>query len=157
MPKWYQRKKEGIQESAGFWIRFLATIMDWCVMFLVGWVLDFCWQMALGAVGAPVPGEKTMTYQYISGSISLVVTTLYYTYGHFLYGTTLGKYPLGVFVVDANSGGKLTLKQSFLRTVGYVVSYAAVGGGFLMVAWQPEKRGLHDLIAKTKSIYWSAV
>ena len=44
------------------------------------------------------------------------------------------------------------MKQSVVRTVGYALSYAPLGAGFLMAAIHPEKRALHDLIAGTVSI-----
>ena len=39
---------------------------------------------------------------------------------------------------------------AFMRLVGYMVSGFVLYIGFLMIAFNPEKKGLHDMIAKTR-------
>lgn len=77
----------------------------------------------------------------------------YYVWGHFRYGTTLGKKPFGIYVVSAADQGRLTLSQSIIRTAGYVLSSLPFACGYLMAAFHPRKQALHDLIAGTVSRY----
>jgi uncharacterized RDD family membrane protein YckC len=46
----------------------------------------------------------------------------------------------------------ISLKQSWIRCLSYTLSYLPMCAGFIMAAFQPEKRALHDLIAGTVSI-----
>ena len=39
--------------------------------------------------------------------------------------------------------------RALVRTAGYVVSVASLGLGFLWIAFDSEKRGLHDWMAGT--------
>jgi uncharacterized RDD family membrane protein YckC len=59
---------------------------------------------------------------------------------------------LKIYVVDAKSFKPITLKQSVLRCMGYVVSGLPFLCGYLMAAFHPEKKALHDLIGGTVSI-----
>ncbi len=61
---------------------------------------------------------------------------------------TLGKFLLGIKVVNAD-GGRLTPSQAWKRNLGKMTSLAIFGIGFLMVAFNGRKQGLHDRMAKT--------
>ena len=52
-------------------------------------------------------------------------------------------------VVDARTGGRLSLGQSVLRYFGYFVSTIPFGLGLLWVAFDPKKQAWHDKIAGT--------
>jgi uncharacterized RDD family membrane protein YckC len=77
----------------------------------------------------------------------------YYTWGHYRYGMTLGKRPFRIYVVNEKDHLAISLKQAVIRSLGYVVSYLPLAGGYLMAALHPEHRALHDLMAGTVSIY----
>jgi uncharacterized RDD family membrane protein YckC len=63
-------------------------------------------------------------------------------------GATPGKKVFGLRVQMVN-GEPIGIGAGLLRYVGYYVSGLTLGIGFLMVAFTPEKRGLHDYIAGT--------
>lgn len=66
-----------------------------------------------------------------------------------LTGVTLGKWATGLRI-ERNDGGSLGIGRAFLRHfVGYPVSFALLGIGFLMAAVSVHGRGLHDMIAGT--------
>jgi uncharacterized RDD family membrane protein YckC len=90
--------------------------------------------------------------QIVNAGLYVLMAFPYYVIGHYRYGTTLGKRPLRVYVVQAGSFERITLKQSVIRFFGYLVSYLPFGAGFLMAAFHPQKRALHDLIAGTVSV-----
>jgi uncharacterized RDD family membrane protein YckC len=58
----------------------------------------------------------------------------------------VGKLAVGIKVVDIN-GGLLSPSAAFIRWIGYWVSGLLIGIGYLMVAWDPRKQGLHDKMA----------
>ena len=82
-----------------------------------------------------------------------VLSIFYYSEGHYRFGTTLGKRLFGIFVYSFHGSGQgfgsLTRKQSYLRTLHYLTSYATFGVGFIWAIFSDEKRALHDLLAKT--------
>lgn len=141
---------------AGFWIRLLADLIDTTVLTVASWFIEL---MGLGVVywighfAAPFQDAfNSFWLQIANAIIYVVIAAPYYTWGHYRYGTTLGKKPFRIYVVTEDQKLPISMKQAVLRTLGYVVSYIPLGAGFLMAAVHPEKRALHDLIAGTVSI-----
>lgn len=128
---------------AGFWIRFVAIVIDGMVLFGA--------RFALIALAWAVFGEKagTRPVQAAVGFVTLVGAALYWVILHALDGQTLGKMAVGVRVV-ALDGGPITISRALLRLVGYWVSSFTLGIGYLIAAARPDKRALHDLIAGTR-------
>ena len=65
-------------------------------------------------------------------------------------GATPGKKMLGLKIVREDGEDPIGWGTAFMRFVGYMVSGAILYIGFLMIAFNPEKKGLHDMIAKTR-------
>jgi uncharacterized RDD family membrane protein YckC len=66
-----------------------------------------------------------------------------------LSGFTLGKWATGLRI-ERNDGGELGIGRAFLRHfIGYPLSFALMGLGFLIAAVSVHGRGLHDIIAGT--------
>ena len=149
---------------SGFWIRAVADFIDSLILdcvsglFLLMLLGAVYWIKVLMQASASLAGISffelfdpfvlQILFVVIRGGLSLV----YYTYATFRFGTTLGKRPFRVYVVSQDSVNAVSFNQSMIRCLGYFVSYLPMGAGFLMAAFQPEKRALHDLIAGTVSI-----
>jgi uncharacterized RDD family membrane protein YckC len=124
---------------AGFWIRFLATLIDWVILYGVSWLVQL-----------PLPiNPNGLMAQVIDSAVYTALATPYFVYGHYKYQTTPGKRALRLYVVREDNGLPITLKQSWGRYISYLISYLPLGCGYLMVLIQPKKQGLHDLIAGT--------
>jgi uncharacterized RDD family membrane protein YckC len=105
---------------------------------------------AAWVIALPLPSTiNGLLSQVISEVIYTILATPYFVYGHYRYQTTLGKRVLRLYVVRADNGLRITLKQSWIRYFGYLVSYLPVGCGYLMAAFHPKKQALHDLMAGT--------
>jgi uncharacterized RDD family membrane protein YckC len=64
-------------------------------------------------------------------------------------GLTLGKWATGLRI-ERTDGGKVGIGRALLRHfVGYPLSFALLGIGFLIAAVSVHGRGLHDMIAGT--------
>ena len=64
-------------------------------------------------------------------------------------GLTLGKWATGLRI-ERNDGGNLGIGRALLRHfIGYPLSFALLGLGFVMAAVTVHGRGLHDIIAGT--------
>jgi uncharacterized RDD family membrane protein YckC len=145
---------------AGFWRRFWANAIDGILLTIASIAIEYVllgiyyliWrQLAQEAV--PPFGEAFdgMFLQYLNVAIYFLCAWPYYVLGHFRKGSTWGKRWLRIQVVQLN-GSPITYRQSWIRFAGYLPSYLLAGCGFLMAAFQPEKRALHDLMAGTVSV-----
>ncbi|HSP55391.1 MAG TPA: RDD family protein [Dehalococcoidia bacterium] len=116
---------------AGFWMRLLASIVD---------------AIVLGIITAPV---GLLVDNFAASLLLQTVIDAVYTIGFWLSrGATPGKMAMSMEIVMAD-GRPLTGEAAVLRYVGYVVNVLTLGIGYLMIAFTPEKRGLHDYIAGT--------
>ena len=66
-----------------------------------------------------------------------------------VWGTSPGKRALRLRIVDADTGLTVTARQAALRTIGYLLTFATCGAGFLWVLFSWRKQALHDRIANT--------
>ncbi|WP_346771502.1 RDD family protein [Caballeronia mineralivorans] len=66
-----------------------------------------------------------------------------------VWGTSPGKRALHLKIFDADTGEPRTVRQAGLRTLGYLLSVATCGAGFLWVLFNQRKQALHDRIANT--------
>ena len=129
---------------AGFWVRLAAHLIDFILLNAVEVALEYGISLPLGL--------SAVAQQIIGVILSLGLCYLYYVEIPMRRGTTLGKQIFGIYVLDINTGGLFTKKQAVIRMFSYLLSYAIVGCGFLMAAFHPQKRALHDLIAGTVSV-----
>jgi uncharacterized RDD family membrane protein YckC len=122
---------------AGFWLRLIASLIDMGILWLACWIIEL-----------PLPLDSNgLALQIIDTFLYMTFAAIYFGWGQFKYQTTLGKKLLKLYVVRADNGLPMTLQQSLLRCLGYIVSYLPLGTGYLMVAFHPKKQGLHDLMA----------
>lgn len=153
-------------QYAGFWIRFVAAIIDQIVLQVTTYVL----QLALMGAGfwigrlSGASGSWTefdLSFDSIGMQIAnfilyLTLATPYFVIGHAKYRTTLGKRLLKIYVVDYKTFNTMSWGQSWGRFFASGLSYVPLLGGYIMAAFNSEKRALHDLIAGTVSVTYSA-
>jgi uncharacterized RDD family membrane protein YckC len=84
-------------------------------------------------------------------AVAPVIAALYFVAFWATVGQTPGKWLMGIKIVPIE-GGRLTLRRSLLRLVGYVLSALPVYLGFLWILG-PNRRGWHDRLARTVVIY----
>lgn len=80
--------------------------------------------------------------------LSIAIGAVYALVFHVATGRTPGMRAVGVRVIDLY-GDDPTTARALLRTAGYVAGLATLGLGFLWIAFDSEKRGLHDYLAGT--------
>ncbi|HIP19587.1 MAG TPA: RDD family protein [Sulfurimonas sp.] len=152
---------------AGFWIRFLASLLDTIFLALpVGIVIYFLsdghWfdfsqyqdnvMMAMSANTHALDNQPTtsLKWELIFEVSVLLVTMIFWKRWR---GATPGKKFVHIKIVDAKTLQDITNTQAITRSFGYIASTFAFLIGFLMVAIRKDKRGLHDLLAGTVVIY----
>jgi uncharacterized RDD family membrane protein YckC len=84
--------------------------------------------------------------------VSFLLAVAYFTWMPVAYdGQTFGKMAAGLAVRDAK-GARLTYGQCLGRYFGYWLSTLIVGAGFLVAAFSPDGRALHDYVCSTKVV-----
>ncbi|CAA9265890.1 MAG: hypothetical protein AVDCRST_MAG42-3181 [uncultured Chthoniobacterales bacterium] len=66
---------------------------------------------------------------------------------------TPGKLAVGIKVVNAETGERLTFAQAALRYIGYIVSFVPLLAGYFWMLGNPRKQTWHDLLAKSVVIH----
>lgn len=131
---------------AGFWIRFVAILIDGLCLAVAQWVLGFViLALMVGAPGTLAALVGLYAFNIFLGSVYPVIF-------HWRWGQTLGKMAMHIRVVTVE-GGPLSLGTAIIREIGYWVSLITLGVGYLMAAFRSDKRALHDLMAGTRVEY----
>jgi predicted Zn finger-like uncharacterized protein len=134
--------------NAGFWIRVVASLLDMLALGLL--------ESALGSLLIRISGLEPGFHSREGLMIMLTVASfgvvLGYAYRVFFIGycgQTPGKMAVQVKVIRTN-GAEVGYVHAFLReVVGKFLSKLILGIGYLMVAVDSRKQGLHDKIADT--------
>jgi uncharacterized RDD family membrane protein YckC len=130
---------------AGFWIRLLAALVDGALVGIVS--------ALFGALAffLPFPEIVRLGLVYVvSGALGIAYPLVFWA----TQGATPGKKLLGLRIVTATSkaDGGIGWGPAILRSIGYLLSGALLGLGFLLIAFTSQKQGLHDLIASTRVV-----
>jgi uncharacterized RDD family membrane protein YckC len=148
---------------AGFWMRFLAIIID---AIIIGIIRAFLVVPILATLGITFasdlenfdPENLDELIPFIAAivaaasALALLSTVIWVLYGTLMeaskYQATVGKLALGLIVTDMN-GGKLDFSKALLRNLGKLLSNVILFIGYIMAAFSEKKQGLHDIIAGT--------
>jgi uncharacterized RDD family membrane protein YckC len=133
---------------AGFWVRLLALVLDAALVGLVIVVIG----VALLFIPDIVPRAiLQIAFAAIASALSIAYPLVFWA----TQGATPGKKFLGLTVVTPatrSTAGGIGWGPAILRSIGYLLSGALLGFGFLLVAFTSQKQGLHDLIASTRVV-----
>ena len=153
-PLYLQRLKEGVQPAtqlvyAGFWVRVVASIIDGVINYLFSIGVTMLAGMA-GVNRASTFSSwnaATCGLQLFLALVGLAYDVLFVG----ALGATPGKLALRLRIVRPD-GGRVTYGRAFGRYFGKLVSAIILGIGFVMAAFDEEKRALHDRICDTRVI-----
>ena len=142
---------------AGFWIRTVAYMIDGFVILVIMALLAGVGILGYSS-GSGADAVSSFSYTFSSDSnlnfLNVVVFALNMAYFTFFLGTrgqTPGKMLCGLKVVRLD-GSPVGFGQAAVRTLGYYLNHFTLCIGFLWVAVDPRKQGLHDKIAGTYEI-----
>lgn len=162
-PAFVQRMKEGTSQPgqlryAGFWIRFAAKLIDGIIIGVFSILITFITgaTMAGMMVGAGEPGlGMFMAAQGITMLLQTAMQVAFITFFLSRYAATPGKMATGLIVVRSD-GSALTTGRAFGRCFGEWLSGLTLGIGYIMAAFDEEKRTLHDRVCDTRVAYKAA-
>lgn len=130
---------------AGFWLRAGATLLDTLLLLLFTaplLVAVYGWTYFDEVEGRMFAGTADVLISWVAPAVAVVLFWLYRQ-------ATPGKMLVSVKVVDARTGGKLSVGQSIGRYLGYFVATIPLGLGLLWSAFDARKQGWHDKLAGT--------
>ena len=82
----------------------------------------------------------------------VIIPILYFILFWGFLSATPGKMALKLKIVE-EGGKKLTWPKAIIRFLGYIPSTIALFLGFIWIGFDKEKRGWHDMIAKTRVVH----
>jgi uncharacterized RDD family membrane protein YckC len=149
--KFAQRLREGAVAGtfvyAGFWIRVVAALID-SVLLLVP-------MLVLGAVGAAgsLSGDvmTSLAVSLMMNVVGMLLGALYEAFFVARFAATPGKMALRLKVVMPD-GGRVSFWRAFGRYFAKLLNMFTLLIGYIMVAFDAQKRGLHDMICGTRVI-----
>jgi uncharacterized RDD family membrane protein YckC len=143
---------------AGFWRRAFAGAVDLALLAGTFALLDVVASLLLGR---PLPRLRQLGPDYlldvaVNGDafalvgmiLFAVLALLYFVVFHAALGQTVGKRLAGVRVIDG-WGERPSMARSLGRALAYAPALLLVGLGFVWIAFDRDKRGLHDWLADT--------
>lgn len=155
-PQFVQRLKEGAplastlggpMEFAGFWIRFLAHIIDQVLLTIAGAIVGFVFGFALSTSSQ----EAQALLQALLMVISVAIGMGYEVFFVVRFGATPGKMALRLKVVTAD-GGPISVGRAFGRYFAKILSACTLLIGYIIAGFDEEKRALHDRICNTRVV-----
>ncbi len=137
-------------QPAGFWPRLGAYVIDALILMIPMWIL----MTIIGKILWSSLNSMAMitTISLVFNLVFMAASIAYFVIGWSRFGTTVGKAILGLYVIDEQTGQPPSVGKAFLRLVGYMVSSIILYIGFLMILFQDDRKGLHDMIAGTRVV-----
>lgn len=133
--------------------RTYAFLIDLYVIVLIKVIMTLSYTTFLKAFFFQLPmAKQKMMLENLQVADMMVTPVIFFTYFFFSYfageGKTIGKIFLKISVVN-HSQSSLTLKESFMRSMGYGINYMTAGLLFLLPFFRKDARGIPDMISKT--------
>lgn len=153
-PLFVQKIKEGVSvagamDYAGVWIRLGALAIDTCVM----WIAYFLLLVPLGIL-IPSSGDNPVVFLSLMPFwviAQYAIPAVYDTWFVGKYGATPGKMACNLKVV-VEDGSRITYLRALGRHFAKWLSSMILGIGFIMAAFDDQRRTLHDRICETRVI-----
>ena len=138
---------------AGFWIRFLAKIIDFAIVAVLRWVAQGFSFLVVALLGMMFgdSGFVIDTFRVLFGIVMFVVDAAYCTWFVGRLGATPGKMLLGLKVVRPDMS-PVSYERAFCRYLAEILSAFILLIGYIIAAFDDQKRTLHDRICETRVI-----
>jgi len=154
-PVFFQRLREGVPTPgalnyAGFWVRFGAKVIDGVIYSVVQLAVMFVFGPMLGFnfFSSEPPTNFTFLFLY---PVLFAIWLFYSIWFVGRFGATPGKMALGLKIVTS-SGAPVSYMKAVARFFAEIVSGIICYIGYIMAAFDEEKKALHDQICDTRVI-----
>ena len=137
---------------AGFWLRFVAIVIDGIVLSVALGIPFAVVMTAMGVsfVGVSRPEEMAGAMVGVFALFEIIIFAGQWLYYALMesssWQATLGKKALGLYVTDMN-GQRITFGRASGRYFGKIVSGLTLLIGYIMAGFTEKKQALHDMMA----------
>lgn len=150
-PEYSSRQQPSSMDAvpkAGFWIRVVATLVDAFIVFGLQFLLGSILAVAgtVTTVGAETGAGETAMVVHL---FNLTISFAYYVFFTGYNGQTPGKMALRIKVIRRDGAPVGYARAAFREVPAKFLSGILFGIGYLMVAFDEQKRGLHDRMSDT--------
>jgi uncharacterized RDD family membrane protein YckC len=159
-----QKLREGAAPAAavayaGFWIRVLGWLVDAIILGVVGSIIQVTLLGSLISIPRPQPGTvpdigslgPMMGMLGLASLLNMAIAACYEAFFVANLSATPGKMVIGVKVVRPD-GSRVDLGRAFGRYFAKLLSGIILCIGYIMIGFDSQKRGLHDMICDTRVI-----
>ncbi len=138
-------------EYAGFGRRLTAQVLDLIIiaLFTFGLLAAIFGLDYFHIQATPEALYEHPNSYFIELFINNILPTIFVIFMWVKFMATPGKMLLDCYVVDARTGGNITVLQAILRYIGYFISALPLFLGFFWMFWDKRNQCFHDKIAKT--------
>lgn len=152
---YFQKIKEGALVAGqvrygGFWLRLVATVIDGIIQSVPLWILMFTGGM-LNFADPQAMQEGMKSTMIAIQIVNFFLPMVYITFFLGRFGATPGKMAVGLKVLRPDLS-PLTYGRAFGRYWASWLSTLTIGIGYLIAAWDSQKRTLHDRICDTRVV-----
>ena len=139
---------------AGFFVRLAAYLTDiiivWCAMLVI--------RVPVWVTTVTSPNNffvRDFIFQYsIKDILFYLMQAAYFILLTYFTGSTLGKKLFQIRVVSAEERKLTFFEVAFRETIGRFLSALILSIGYIMIAVDKKKRGLHDILSDTNVVYY---
>lgn len=139
---------------AGFFVRLAAYIVDTVIV----WAAMLIVRIPVWVTTISSPDNflvKDFIFQYsIKDILFYIMQAAYFILLTYFTGSTLGKKLFQIRVVSAEDRKMTFFEVTFRETVGRFLSALILSIGYIMIAIDKKKRGLHDILSDTNVVYY---
>lgn len=140
----------------GFWIRFVARLIDGAILGIAGLLLRLPLMLMLGiGMGRGYTFGMSHAVGAVTGVsllVNLALGMAYEVYFVSMRGATPGKMALGLKIIRAD-GSPVPPGLALGRYFAHWISGITLFIGYIMAGFDSQKRALHDRICETRVIY----
>ncbi len=158
-----ENQEKSSTEYAGFWLRFVAYLIDYAVFSVAGLLIAIPTIFAIVGIAIGFEGIEEPTELLENGNLlkvgilvgiivlvsifSIVAGWLYYAlFESSKYGGTLGKMAVGIKVTDIE-GRRVSFARATGRYFARIVTNMTLLIGYIMAGFTEKKQALHDILA----------
>ncbi len=159
-PAFVQRMREGALSQTGvvyggFWRRFVAYMIDGVILTILTSPVTIVFTLLIQPdIQHQTPEKIAAKILAFTGLVVIVDTAIhcsYYAYFLSRRAATPGKMAMGLKVITAG-GGPIGVGRAIARFFSLFLSSIVLCIGFIMAAFDSEKRALHDHICGTRVV-----
>jgi uncharacterized RDD family membrane protein YckC len=152
----FQRLQEGaalpgVVEYGGFWIRFGAKLIDGLILGAVSMLFSSVSSSITGAAFANGSSSAMIAVQMVQMVIQMVIGLSYTVFFLGRFAATPGKMVCKLKVIRSD-GAKITYPRAVGRHFAEMLSGLLLNIGYLIAAFDDEKRAMHDHMCDTRVI-----